>query len=200
MKEDQLQQIRSIGWGQLYQKLEAFSLSLAKLYFKRKFRNLPKGYTYEDVVQKAIRRALEKDWEAIDIATFENFLFGAVKSIYWGLVISADNNKTVPLTAMDDTENDERDHSVNASKKDLAETNVDLDYEIDFKEIMKLIDIEISRKRNSVELRQVFEGVKIGLEPRQISSQTGYPLEKVTNCKRQLLRIIENLSKTLSDA
>jgi DNA-directed RNA polymerase specialized sigma24 family protein len=197
MNKEQLQEVKSMNWDLLYQKLQAFSLSLAKLYFKKRYRNLPKGYTYEDVVQKAIKRALDKDWGEIDSESFENYLFGAVKSIFWGLVISADNKKTKPLQHGFDGESENE--SINGDTKALTENDNDIHSDLDLKKTMTLIASEISQKRNASELIKVFECIKEGLEPRQISKKINLSLEKVTNCKRQLMRIVDNISKTYSD-
>lgn len=199
MTEDQLQQIKSLNWSLLYQKLEAFSLSLGKLYFKKRYRNLPKGYTYEDVVQRAIKLALDRDWTEIDPKVFEDYLFGAVKSIYWGLVISGDNRKTKPLSF--EFNEDSEKETINGEVVAHDQSNInDMADDLDFSTTIELIEVEISEKQNSVELRMVFDCIREGLEPRQISDKTGLALGRVTNCKRQLLRIVDNISKTLNDA
>lgn len=197
MTEDQLQQIKSLNWNPLYQKLEAFSLSLARLYFKKRYRNLPKGYTYEDVVQRAIRLALDKDWDKLDAQKFEDYLFGAIKSIYWGLVISGENKTTKPLSQ--EFNEDSETETINGQT--VAEPlGIDIHDELDLGTTMQLIEVEISTKQNADEIRRVFNCVREGLEPRQISEKTGLAIERVTNCKRQLLRIVDNISKNLNDA
>ena len=198
MTEDQLQLVKSVNWSLLYQKLEAFSLSLAKLYFKKRYRNLPKGYTYEDVVQRAIRRAFDRDWDKFDTETFEDYLFGAIKSVYWGLAISEENKTTKPLTYQFNEESES--DTVNGQTIAAEPSGNDVHDELDLRTTMELIEAQIATKQNADEMQQVFECIREGLEPRQIAEKTGLAIEKITNCKRQLLRIIDNISKTLNDA
>lgn len=198
MTEDQLRQVWSLNWSLLYQKLGAFSISLAKLYFKKRYRNLPKGYTYEDVVQRAIGLALRKDFDKFDAERFEDYIFGAIKSIYWGLAISGENKTTRPLTHVFD-ESTERE-TINGQTIAAEPFSNDIHNELDLEATMHLITAEIASKHNAGEMIRVFDCIREGLEPRQISKKTGLPLKKITNCKRQLLRIVDNISKTLNDA
>lgn len=192
MNEDLRKYLEGVAWGITHQKLEAFALSMAKLYFGRRYKNLPKGYTYEDVVQRAIRMGVEKTWAMFDVEEFETYLFGAVKSILWGLVISEENKTTRPILHGQQREESE-DESLNGNKTAIK-IDADVGEKIDYENIIGAIRTEIRKKNNSEELERVFDRIREGYEPKQIAERTKISPQRVTNCKRQLLVIVENIA------
>ena len=183
MKPEVLEKLSKLDWGNLTKQLYAISIYWAKITFKGQWKRLPKGHTIDDIVQDAIRRGFSKDWERYDSVEFKKFLFGACRSIIYNLNRSSKIQKNEPL-------NDEI-HDLPLFSQSETSVENNMIEEMDYENTISRIESKIG---DDSTMRSVFDGIRKGLDPKGISEDTGMSVKKVYNVKKQLFRIIDNIS------
>jgi DNA-directed RNA polymerase specialized sigma24 family protein len=154
----------------------AISIFWSKMYHGTNWKNLPKGYTQDDIVQESIRRAFSRDWEDVSEAEVTEYLFGAARSILSNLAKSAKVQKTNPSDLF---------------TLDVADDSISIEEKFDQDElIQKIRENLISEK----DLLSLFDDILLGLSPQEIEKKQNIPIKEIYNRKKRLLRVVEKVA------
>ena len=178
MNQAVLDKISNLDWDSLGRRLKAVSVFWAKIYHGSKWKTLPKGYTHKDVVQESIRRAFSHEWETFDENRFEEFLMGSVRSVVSNLAKSARIQKTEPMDLFELE----------------VQSNEDIEEQFERAEVIEKINNAMEEEEI---LKNVFDRMCDGNEPRDISKELQIPVKEVYNLKKRIVRIIEQISKEI---
>lgn len=174
-----LQKISSLDWDSLYNRLQALAVHWSKRFFGKKWNNLPKGLTHDDVVEEAIRRAFSKNWSHFDNEEFEKFLAGAVQSVVSNLRKSYASQKTEPMDLFN-----------------LAnESDADVERELDKEYVHKIIQEKVKKNER---LAAVYKLLCEGHESKDIAKLLDIPVTEVYNLNKKIIRIIEQIAEDIN--
>lgn len=179
MDQKVLDEIASLDWDTLSRRLLAVTVYWAKIYHKSNWRDLPKGYTHEDVLQESYRRALSRPWPTFNENEFFEYLKGAVRSVVSNLAKSERLQKTSRLGL-------------------FAESGLKSDENIEDQfEKEEVIQKIYKTMKGEQGLTEVFELMCEGYAPRHISDKMNIPVNEIYNMKKRIIRIIEEIAKDL---
>lgn len=155
---------------------------------------LPMEYSIEDITQDALRRAMKRKWnEEFDQKKFENYLFGAIRSIVSNLADLSDNKEV------------DREYFNKVTQSDNGEISrlIDQIPETDGSEIYDRIDKDIAFDKlekeieGEHELESVLTAMRLGLKPREIAEEMKKDSKEIYKLQRQLMTIAEKIGKSL---
>ena len=183
-----LTKLSSYNWDDIGKKMYLVAIYWAKVTFKGRWDNLPKGYTIEDIVHEAIRRAFEREWEEIEQRLVIDYLFGAVRSVISNLARDYYSHNTQNFSELS-VEDGEKRTSFDIADKPSGDNN--LGHILDFKYFISEIQSRINGNRK---LEMVFEDIRLGYLPREISKRRELNIREVYNLNKRLVRIVDDIA------
>lgn len=167
-------------WAKISKKLYGFAIYCSKINFFDRWNSLPKGYTHEDVVQDAIRRAVSKNWSDCSQEDLEKYLLGAVRSVISNLARhDAAQRKMIRSLTI-------------GKQKDLFTNNIEDD--MDYRNMISELDKELN---GDDVLKSIFKEVRLGNKSGEIAINLGIPVKDVYNAKKRLIRVVDEISKNI---
>ncbi len=194
MTEEFLEEISKQDWQSLGKRMKGMAIYWLKQTFGDPNPRLPMEYSIEDITQDALRRAMNREWnEEFDQKKFENYLFGAIRSIVSNLADLSDNKEV------------DREYFNKVTQSDNGEITrlIDQMPETDGSEIYDKIDIDIAFDKlekeieGKQELESVLTAMRLGLKPREIAEDMGKDSKEIYKLQRQLITIAEKIGKSL---
>ena len=194
MSEEFLEEISNQDWNSLGKRMKGMAIYWLKLTFDDSSPKLPMGYSIDDITQDALRRAMNRDWnEEFNQKKFENYLFGAIRSIVSNLADLSDNKEV------------DREYFNEVTQSDEGENYRLIDQlpETDESDIFNKIDKEIAFDKleqeieGEQELESVLTAMRLGFKPGEIAEEMGKEPKEIYKLQRQLLTKAEKIGKSL---
>lgn len=194
MTEEFLDEISKQDWKSLGKRMKGMAIYWLKQTFGKANSRLPMEYSIEDITQDALRRAMKRKWnEEFDQKKFENYLFGAIRSIVSNLADLSDNKEV------------DREYFNKVTQSDNGEISrlIDQIPETDGSEIYDRIDKDIAFDKlekeieGKQELESVLTAMRLGLKPREIAEEMKKDSKEIYKLQRQLMTIAEKIGKSL---
>lgn len=194
MDEKFLEEISNLDWKSLGKRMTAIAVHWVNYTFKDSKNNLPKGYTIEDIVHDAIQRGMNRDWkESFEKIRFENYLFGAIRSIVSNLADLSDNQLT-DRKYFNRKMQSEGEEVINVIDEiptiDADDIEIKIDYQIAFDKLEEKIN-------GNKDLEEILTAIRLGMEPREIAEEINKDIKEIYKLKRQLFIIADKIGKSL---
>ncbi|MFC4874165.1 hypothetical protein [Negadavirga shengliensis] len=194
MSEEFLEEVSNQDWKSLGKRMKGMAVHWLKHTFGESNPKLPMGYKIEDITQDALRRAMIKDWkEKFNQKRFENYLFGAIRSIVSNLADLSDNKEV------------DREFFNKEQQSDDGEKTrlIDQMPETDGSDIYNKIDKEIAFDKLELEidgekdLESVLTAMRLGMQPKEIAEELEKEPKEIYKLQRQLFSRAQKIGKSL---
>lgn len=194
MSEEFLEELSKQDWKSLGKRMKGMAIYWLRQTFDDSSPKLPMGYSIDDITQDALRRATSRDWhEKFNQKKFENYLFGAIRSIVSNLADLSDNKEVDreyfnKVIQSDEGENTRLiDQMPETGESDIYSK---IDKEIAFDKLEKEIEGE-------QELESVLTAMRLGMKPGEIAEEMGKEPKEIYKLQRQLFTRAEKIRKSL---
>ena len=194
MSEEFLEEISKLDWKSLGKRMNGMAIYWLEHTFGDPNPKLPRGYNLDDIMQDSLERAMNKNWEGnFDKKKFENYLFGAIRSIVSNLAGLSDN-KLTDKEYFNRTKQSDDGEEINAINQIPENDDFDIYDRIDKKIAFEKLEEEI---KGEPELETILTAMRLGLKPREIADEMGKEPKEIYNLQRQLFGRAEKIGKSL---
>lgn len=194
MSEEFLDEISKQNWQSLGKRMKGMAIYWLKQTFGKPNPKLPMGYKIDDITQDALRRVMNKNWnEEFNQKKFENYLFGAIRSIVSNLADLSDNKELDReyFNKSRQTEDGEKIRLIDQiPETDGSEIYNKIDKEIAFNKLEREIE-------GNVEMESVLTAMRLGMQPIEIAKDLGKEPKEIYKLQRQLYTRAEKIGKSL---